>query len=316
MVLRIGYEPRIAGDAVGTTPIFNWLLWGYGIPAASFWIGKHLPAPPRRRRAAAHRWKSAAILFTVLLVFMEIRHAVYGGDVYRVTPTLAEFALRSLLGARHGDRARAAAAAHQQHRARHRRGAAHGVCRRSSACSGCCCWRTRILTTIELDGGFINLLLLAYALPAVLMLLLSYAAVGRRGAPYANTIAAGALIFALAYVTLEIRRLYQGPVINVGNDQRRRAIYLFDRLAGLRRGAARHRHPRQLAARPAGIGGRDRADDRQGVPGRHVDADGRLPRAVVHLPRPGAGRDRLAVPAHPVPETGRRHRRPVPSQPA
>ena len=73
-----------------------------------------------------------------------------------------------------------------------------------------------ILTTVQLDGGFINLLLLAYALPAVLMLLLSYAAVGRRGAPYANTIAAGALIFALAYVTLEIRRLYPGPVINVG----------------------------------------------------------------------------------------------------
>ncbi|HEX9362110.1 MAG TPA: DUF2339 domain-containing protein, partial [Bradyrhizobium sp.] len=37
VVLRIGYEPRIVGDAVGTTPIFNWLLWGYGIPALSFW---------------------------------------------------------------------------------------------------------------------------------------------------------------------------------------------------------------------------------------------------------------------------------------
>src|SRR5581483_11819690 len=39
VVLRVGYEPRVAGDDVGTTPIFNWLLWGYGIPAASFWIG-------------------------------------------------------------------------------------------------------------------------------------------------------------------------------------------------------------------------------------------------------------------------------------
>ncbi|MGZ5875034.1 MAG: DUF2339 domain-containing protein, partial [Bradyrhizobium sp.] len=27
VVLRIGYEPRIVGDAVGTTPVFNWLLW-------------------------------------------------------------------------------------------------------------------------------------------------------------------------------------------------------------------------------------------------------------------------------------------------
>ena len=54
VVLRIGYEPRIVGDAVGATPIFNWLLWGYGIPALSFWVGQHFPAPARRRRAAAH----------------------------------------------------------------------------------------------------------------------------------------------------------------------------------------------------------------------------------------------------------------------
>src|SRR6202000_1041314 len=37
--------------------------------------------------------EAAAILFTVLLVFMEIRHAIYGGDVYRLIPSLAEFAL-------------------------------------------------------------------------------------------------------------------------------------------------------------------------------------------------------------------------------
>src|SRR5947208_13685473 len=41
VVLRIGYEPRIIGDAIGTTPIFNWLLWGYGIPALSFWTGSY-----------------------------------------------------------------------------------------------------------------------------------------------------------------------------------------------------------------------------------------------------------------------------------
>ncbi len=55
VVLRIGYEPRIVGDAVGTTPIFNWLLWGYGIPAAVVLDRQHLAAPPRRRRAAANR---------------------------------------------------------------------------------------------------------------------------------------------------------------------------------------------------------------------------------------------------------------------
>jgi uncharacterized membrane protein len=34
--------------------------------------------------------------------------------------------------------------------------------------------------------------------------------------PYANSLAAGALIFALSYVTLEIRRLYHGPILTEG----------------------------------------------------------------------------------------------------
>ena len=93
VVLRIGYEPRIVGDAVGTTPVFNWLLWGYGIPALSFWAGSHF----LRRRgddAPLRTVEAAAILFTVLLAFMEIRHAVNGGDVYRDTAGLTEIALQ------------------------------------------------------------------------------------------------------------------------------------------------------------------------------------------------------------------------------
>ena len=93
VVLRAGYEPRIVGDAVGTTPIFNWLLWGYGIPALSFWIGSHF----LRRRgddAPLRAVEAAAILFTVLLAFLEIRHAINGGDVYRVSAGLTETALQ------------------------------------------------------------------------------------------------------------------------------------------------------------------------------------------------------------------------------
>lgn len=69
VMLRIGYEPRIAGDAVGTTPIFNWLLWGYGVPALSFWAASHF-----LRRSGddvpLRIVEAAAILFTVLLAFM------------------------------------------------------------------------------------------------------------------------------------------------------------------------------------------------------------------------------------------------------
>jgi uncharacterized membrane protein len=213
VVFRVGYEPRIAGDAVGTTPIFNWLLWGYGIPAASFWIGSHF----LRRRAddaPLRTVEAAAILFTVLLVFMEIRHAVYGGDVYHAIPSLSEFALElcAALATAIGLerlRLRTNSVVHDVGAVLLTAGAGFvGV-------FGVLLLENPIMSSIELTGSFLNLLLLAYALPAVLMLLLSYAAVGRRGAIYANTIAAGALIFALTYLTLEIRRLYRGPYLNV-----------------------------------------------------------------------------------------------------
>jgi hypothetical protein len=49
---------------------------------------------------------------------------------------------------------------------------------------------------------------------------------------------------------------------------------------------------------------RNRAYHSEGIPDRHVDADGRLPCALVHVLGAGAGRDRLAGSADPVAQTG------------
>ncbi|HEX9468875.1 MAG TPA: DUF2339 domain-containing protein [Bradyrhizobium sp.] len=214
VVLRVGYEPRIVGDAVGTTPIFNWLLWGYGIPAASFWTASHF----LRRRgddAPLRTVESAAILFTVLLAFMEIRHAVNGGDVYRDTAGLTETALQVCV---------ALAMAIGLERLRIRSGSiVHNISAvlltvfaGLASVFGLLFLDNPAIWPINIGGVFINGILLGYALPAVLMLLLSYAVAGRRRAAYGNTIAAGALILALSYVTLEIRRLYHGPLLTSG----------------------------------------------------------------------------------------------------
>jgi uncharacterized membrane protein len=214
VVLRVGYEPRIVGDAVGTTPIFNWLLWGYGIPALSFWIASVF----LRRRGddvPLRTVESAAILFTVLLAFTEIRHTVNGGDIYRVNTSLAEFALQVCV-------ALAMAIGLERLRIRtgsivHNAGAVLLTLYAGLATVfGLLLLETPILWPTNVGGVFINLLLLAYALPAVLALLLSYAVAGRRRPAYANTIAAGALVLALTYVTFEIRRLYHGPVLSRG----------------------------------------------------------------------------------------------------
>lgn len=212
---RIGYDPRIVGDAVGTTPIFNWLLWGYGLPAASFWaasvfLRRRGDDPPLRMV------ESAAILFTALLAFMEIRHLATGG---RMTspPSLLEFALQVCV-------ALAMAIGLERLRLRSR-SIVHNVGAVAlTAIAGLISvfgllilenpW---LLSSVDVGGFVFNLLLLGYALPAVLMLLLSYAVAGHRPVAYANTIAGGALVFALTYVTLEIRRFYHGPVLLYGS---------------------------------------------------------------------------------------------------
>lgn len=208
---RIGYDPRIAGDDVGTMPVFNWLLYGYGIPALSFWTGSRVlrrrgDDPPLRIVEAA------AILFTVLLVFMEIRHFARNGDVYSGTTNLVEIAMN--------------------------------VCAMLAMAIGLERLRLRSLSVVHdigaivitgLAGLFIvfglfllemplgsrdsvgglvwNTLLLAYALPSVLLLMLSHIVAGRRPAAYANTLAGVALVLALTYVTLQIRRFFHGSVL-------------------------------------------------------------------------------------------------------
>src|SRR5581483_11550130 len=89
---RVAYDPRIVGDAVGTTPIFNWLLWGYGLPALSFWAASYF----LRRRgddAPLRIVEAAAILFTARLAFTQIRHIATGGNMTS-PPSLLEFALQ------------------------------------------------------------------------------------------------------------------------------------------------------------------------------------------------------------------------------
>jgi uncharacterized membrane protein len=214
VVARIAYEPRIVGDAVGTAPILNWLLWGYGIPALSFWtasifLRRRADDPPLRMV------ESAAILFTVLLAFLEIRHAVNGGDVYRDTAGLTEVALQVCV---------ALAMAIGLERLRIRTGSiVHNVSAilltgfaGLASLFGLLFLDNPMLWPADVGGVFINRILLGYAMPSILALLLSYAVAGRRAAAYANTIAASALVLALTYLTLEIRRLYHGPILTSG----------------------------------------------------------------------------------------------------
>ena len=214
VLLRIAHEPRIVGDDVGTTPIFNWLLYGYGIPAAAFWLaGKKLRQ--RADDAPARIVDLAAILFTVLLAFLEIRHFMNGGDVYRRTAGLAELALQVSV-------ALALAIGLERLRLRsnsivHNIGAlAMAAFALVAIVLGLEISENPRLTGESVGGPFFNLILLGYAFPALLAGTLALVTRGLRPRSYSIVAAIAAVALALSYLTLQVTRFYHGPVLTVG----------------------------------------------------------------------------------------------------
>ena len=214
VMARIAWEPRIVGPDVGTTPIFNWLLYGYGISAAAFAVGGHL----LRRRAddgPARTIDSGAIVLTVLLAFSEIRHFIYRDDIYRNSTGLAELALQVSVGL--------AMTIGLERLRLHTRSLVHDVGALVVAALtlmaivlGLAVSKNPLLTGEPVGGSFVNLILLGYGLPAVLAAALALQTRGVRPRFYSATAAATAVALALAYLSLEARALYHGEVLSVG----------------------------------------------------------------------------------------------------
>ncbi len=294
VVARVAWEPRIMGADVGSTPIFNWILYGYGVPAIAFWLAGYL----LRKRAddlPTRMVESAAILFTALTALLEIRHFMNGGDIYRDTSDLGELALQVCLGL-----AMTIGLEHVRHRTKsvvHNIGAL--VIAALTACGivfGLWMFCNPLFTGEPVGSGFFNLILLGYGIPAVLAIVLAMRTRDVRPHSYRVIAAAFAVLLMLSYLSLEVRAIYHGTILTWA-DHRRRAIHLFGGLARLRRGAAAVRHRVPLATGAARLRRDHAAHHRQGVRDRHGGTGGRLPRAVVHRARAGAGRNRLALPA-------------------
>jgi uncharacterized membrane protein len=212
VALRVAHDPRIAGDDVGTTPIFNWLLYGYGIPAASFWLGGFL----LRRRAddqPARIVDAGAIVFTVLLVVMEIRHYVTGGNIYAPMRGPTEIMLYTNV-------ALAMTIALEYIRARSG-SVVHNAAALIMAALTCAAVIANLIVGSSLQfnatplpgGPFINEIMIGFGLPAVLAAVLALIARTTRPISYRTAAAIAAVLLALYYLTLETRRLFHGPIL-------------------------------------------------------------------------------------------------------
>ena len=214
VMARIAWEPRIVGTALGTTPIFNWLLYGYGLCAAAFAVGGHL----LRRRAddaPARVIDSGAIVLTVLLAFFEIRHFIHHGDIYSHSTSLAEVALQVSVGLAMTiglERLRL-----RTHSVVHDVGAlAVAALTLAAIVLELAVHKNPLLTGEPVGGRFVNLILLGYGLPAMLAAALALQTRGVRPQSYSATAAVTSVALALAYLSLEVRTLYHGEVLTFG----------------------------------------------------------------------------------------------------
>ncbi len=80
VLARVAIDPRIMGGGVGATPILNWLLIGYGVPAAAFYFAARW-LETRRTDFAVRLSDSLAVIFAGLLLFFQVRHLTNAGDV-------------------------------------------------------------------------------------------------------------------------------------------------------------------------------------------------------------------------------------------
>ena len=215
VLVRLLLNPSALDYALNPTPIVNWILYGYGIPAAAFFTA----AAWFRRRGDGRLvtvLESGALLFTTALVSLEIRHWVGGGEIVRGQYELLEQSLQSIAWA-------TIAYTRLVQWRRHGRVVALWGFRILASLAAAqvvflqVLWSNPVATGFDVGAwAFFNVLSLAYAAPAALAVLILREAqlqderiVGRL---------AGALAFLLIFVdvTMEVRHAFHGGVLAGG----------------------------------------------------------------------------------------------------
>ncbi|MGF1631001.1 MAG: DUF2339 domain-containing protein [Kiloniellaceae bacterium] len=214
VLVRLVLNVNVLDYPLGTLPGVNWILYGYGVPAVAFWW-----AAGRFRRQQDDRLivvlEGGALVLFWLLVTFEIRSLVVG-DLASHSYELAEQSLQTVAWL----------------------GIAY-TCLRLHRRSGrlALLWGWRLLAGLAAvhsplfqlllsnplwtrdpvgDWPLINLLALAYLVPAAFALAFAreLRADGFRKSAMATAIYALLLVF--TYLSLEVRRAFHGPVLSLG----------------------------------------------------------------------------------------------------
>ena len=213
VLARVVWDPRIMGAGVGTTPVLNWLLLGYGVPAAAFALSARL-LRMRGDDLAVRLSDGLAVLFTALLLSYQVRHAVYAGDVLHAGSSHVETGLQATvaLGLSYVLARMDLARSNVVYRWA---SLALGVLAMLMALIGLGLVDNPLFNRVAVAGrvGFSSLTL-AYLLPGVLAVMVARAARETRPQWYVTAVAALAVLLIFGFVSLEVRHAFQGEMIH------------------------------------------------------------------------------------------------------
>lgn len=213
VLVRLFLNGYVLDYPLSPTPIFNQLLYLYGLPALSFWLGLRLFGTGHDDHLA-DVLMAGCIACVVALVSLEIRHFAGGGRIDRTHYGLLEQSLQSIAWLI----------------------MAYGLCRREEAWnSPIITWAWQILAgaaSIQIAVGQVliknplwtgedigawtlfNVLTLAYLVPAILAGLFRVEFARRNLVPLMRGAGAAAVVLGLIYLSLEVRRAFQGGVLS------------------------------------------------------------------------------------------------------
>jgi len=151
----------------------------------------------------------------VLLAFLEVRHYMTDGNIYRISSTLAEIAL-------HVNVWLAMAIGlewlrEKTHSIIHNAGALILTLLAVAAIAfGLGVIGNPMLFSYDVGPPIFNLIMLGYGLPAVLTAALALTTRGRRMTGHSQFLAIVAVALALAYLSLQVRRFFHGSILTYG----------------------------------------------------------------------------------------------------
>lgn len=205
--LRLLIDPLFLAMNVGTTPFFNWLLVGYGAPAAAFALAARIMRQ-ERQDIFSDLAEAAAVVLGAVFASLELHHYLNNGNLLATDFSTSEKALHSLVWL-------GMAAAYQYIAARNERQVPKlaalffGYAGLAMVLIGHVFLFNPLLTNDFIgEGLFFNQLLLLHALPALFLYILGRLALARREEPMATIATGGAAVLSFLWVSELVRVLF------------------------------------------------------------------------------------------------------------